>query len=1100
MQKTKQFSLFITGAFLLLFSYSGLAKKAEYFSVDKDGILRAGRHKLRVVHFDSKWKSTLQSSSSISISNRKQDKDKTIINGKYEVKNGTFDFDEQVSINNKQVNYNCSLKSDSAVNTKQLAFVLRLPVDEFNNKSVVFDGKELKLFLPKDKRNILHRGKGEKLVISLDEKVIISGSLNFVIGVRASGKSPFFYIRFNFSSSRGKISASKIQLHLASEKYQFDTFDISQAANMGFQDDFADDKKGGWTDQGPNADLRTLLPGKKKLGAVPFNIIDPSKNAGKSCVVLRGHARPYFPQIASIKITPKQYNWLYMFHTLAWCPREKSAIGTLKAVYSDGTTSNFAITSDQDITDWTRGKAKSNCKIAWIGSAPKFSQVFIYASKFRLDPNKKLKNVELSSNNTAVWGVFALSGLTGQSLPLVPSIEMSTRFRADNNWAAINWKPEVIKANSAIDLSFALDAPAGKYGSVVCRNSYFEFAKKAGNPVRFFGINLSHKAVFMSKKQSEKFATRLARSGYNAVRFQHFDRHLIVPGSPKISKLDNWDKFSYLMHCLRQKGIYYTMDMFSVRRLYKDMEYHDIFATVLLLPIDKDAMRNMQSFTRDLLLKKNVYSGLTLKDDPAYLPFNIINENTLIAELNRFPKIKNRYKKLLEEKLRKEGLNKLSAAEKEQRFGQFVLEMQLKSFHEMKAFLKSIGVNKANSDLNRRWNVALTIPRNSLDYIDNHSYHALYKNKAKEPSQSQRAPSQRWFGFPLEIAPSRIFGKAFASTENQICYANSFRAQYSTLIGAFGGLQGWSESLHYSYAHSVKRLEKAMPAERLNFGSDPMMLFADRIAVMLFTLNNVKSSSLKIPYVVTTRYINKIVDTSGGPKYPEIYYRLGLFAQIGTILADKDSPSLKESLFLVVPKDMIIPEHLKKYNIVRDNEDLLLKLKKYKIPANTGLNGNKLVSSTKQLSYNLNRSLSVVTPNAESLILENKTKKLSGKVLQISNNKIPCVSFLGSLDNKPLEKSKRMLFMYLTDLKNTDTLIVNGKVIMSEGKLPLLVKKGKVTVTLKLTGDKFPEIWALKYDGSRKKKLKVDKTKNGFRFVAQAVTAKDSYFAFEISR
>jgi hypothetical protein len=319
----------------------------------------------------------------------------------------------------------------------------------------------------------------------------------------------------------------------------------------------------------------------------------------------------------------------------------------------------------------------------------------------------------------------------------MPSAEIITRFRADKNWAAINWKPKVVKANSAIDFSFALDAPAGKHGPVVFRDASFEFAKKPGNPVRFFGINLSHKAIFMNKKQCEKFAARLARSGYNAVRFQHFDRHLITPGSPRIDKLDNWDKFSYLMHCLRQKGIYYTMDMFSVRRIYKNMQYHDIFATVLLLPIDKDVMLNMQIFMRDLLLNKNKYTGLSLKDDPAFLPFNIINENTLIAELNRFPKIKNRYRKLLEVRLKKAGISKLSA--KEQRFGQFVLEMQLKSYYEMKIFLKRLfDTLRAGSILSKSIN--LTSRPFILAFLHTFSSQALCESKSISPKTAASIP------------------------------------------------------------------------------------------------------------------------------------------------------------------------------------------------------------------------------------------------------------------------------------------------------------------------------------------------------------------------
>ena len=57
--------------------------------------------------------------------------------------------------------------------------------------------------------------------------------------------------------------------------------DLSSGANSAFADETADDRRGGWTDQGAN-DLRLLKSGVQTLGGVPFSILDDGRSGGKS--------------------------------------------------------------------------------------------------------------------------------------------------------------------------------------------------------------------------------------------------------------------------------------------------------------------------------------------------------------------------------------------------------------------------------------------------------------------------------------------------------------------------------------------------------------------------------------------------------------------------------------------------------------------------------------------------------------------------------------------------------------------------------------------------------------------------------------------------
>ena len=94
--------------------------------------------------------------------------------------------------------------------------------------------------------------------------------------------------------------------------------------------------------------------------------------------------------------------------------------------------------------------------------------------------------------------------------------------------------------------------------------------------------------------------------------------------------------------------------------------------------------------------------------------------------------------------------------------------------------------------------------------------------------------------------------------------------------------------------------------------------------------------------------------------------------------------------------------------------------------------------------------------------------------------------------------------MYLTDLKNTDTEIEyepkpKGNVIVrNPGKLPLLVRQGKIEMAFKLKDRPLPQIWALKYDGSRSVIIEPRRTADGFSFGALAVTNPETFAAYEL--
>lgn len=125
--------------------------------------------------------------------------------------------------------------------------------------------------------------------------------------------------------------------------------DLRARVNMGFKDDKSGDGKGGWTDQGDN-DFRMMPLGRQVFKGIPFEIIDPSSNGGKSCLVVKG--KPYGDLVASIKGIKAGQRFLRLFflHGEAF----SSSGDSLKYVihYADGKSLDILTVNGLTIGDW----------------------------------------------------------------------------------------------------------------------------------------------------------------------------------------------------------------------------------------------------------------------------------------------------------------------------------------------------------------------------------------------------------------------------------------------------------------------------------------------------------------------------------------------------------------------------------------------------------------------------------------------------------------------------------------------------------------------------------------------------------------------------
>ena len=141
--------------------------------------------------------------------------------------------------------------------------------------------------------------------------------------------------------------------------------DISRQANMGFRDEVEGDRKGGWTDQGPVNDLAMMPTGTHQFGNVTFKVIDPGTNGGKSCLVLSGPEREYFPRRIDIPMQGQRHRFVYMLHACAWTPKRPAPIGSLDVTYETSERQTIEVSALRDVGDWWKPFSVANGAVVW---------------------------------------------------------------------------------------------------------------------------------------------------------------------------------------------------------------------------------------------------------------------------------------------------------------------------------------------------------------------------------------------------------------------------------------------------------------------------------------------------------------------------------------------------------------------------------------------------------------------------------------------------------------------------------------------------------------------------------------------------------------
>jgi hypothetical protein len=198
----------------------------------------------------------------------------------------------------------------------------------------------------------------------------------------------------------------------ASANPDFFFVNLKNVVNMGFADERADDRQGGWTDQGPNNDLNSFKTGIKTLKNIPFDIINPAQNNGKACLVLRNKYKTYFPVESSSISIDRKVQAFYLLMGCAWSGQYGKNIAHFIVRYKNSSFySEIPVAYGKHVGGWWNPRPVSVGEIAWKASNGS-SDIGVYSFGWvNPYPEQEVRDIQLVSAGQG--GMPILLAVTG---------------------------------------------------------------------------------------------------------------------------------------------------------------------------------------------------------------------------------------------------------------------------------------------------------------------------------------------------------------------------------------------------------------------------------------------------------------------------------------------------------------------------------------------------------------------------------------------------------------------------------------------------------------------------------------------------------------
>jgi hypothetical protein len=613
-------------------------------------------------------------------------------------------------------------------------------------------------------------------------------------------------------------------------------------------------------------------------------------------------------------------------------------------------------------------------------------------------------------------------------------------------------------AHSPVDVSYLLDAPAGKHGFVGVKDGHL--ATQDGQRIRFWGVNItdwsSGSRQVPSKDDAPIIAATLARFGVNSVRFQFLDlevpRGLVAKQGDSTRSLDadQLDREDYFIAELEKRGIYIDFNLLVGRPFHEGDGVKDAallrqgakgtsFFDARLIELQKE-------YAQQLLAHLNPYTKHKYTNDPAVAIVEINNENAINVGF-RAPsafyedELTGIYNQWLSKHrnapqlaaLRKVcdveagapvpliGRRGQSAQAPPERFyaeAEFYNDLQRDYFLDMEKYIKQTLGSKsliiATADHSHSSSgYPILLATTSMDIIDGHTYwqHPEYYVK-KLPMVNDPYNST-----VVELSRSAIAGKPYTVSEVNNPFPNDYAGEGIPVLAAYAGLQDWDALMWYTFEPKIDPAWKPYVGDAFDISLDPVKMPELAAGALMFLRADVAKarSTSERSYSEKQVFDSMLIPATERPYYTP-GFPLPLPLEHEVRISSLTGPPTQ-------PFADVTPT-------------------------------NPIVSDTRELAWytspKLGGLVTVDTPRSQALIgfVKAQDKSVRNLTADVSNDF--CTILLSSMDDRPIATSSKLLLVAGGPVENSgQKWNTAGTDVTSFGGSPTLIEQVKGTITLR---------------------------------------------------
>lgn len=629
---------------------------------------------------------------------------------------------------------------------------------------------------------------------------------------------------------------------------------------------------------------------------------------------------------------------------------------------------------------------------------------------------------------------------------------------------------------------------------------------------------------FPDHADADRYALQLARHGYNIARLTFVDASL-MSGRAKDFDFDpdTLDRIHYLLAALKRNGIYWIIDgMTSWRGAYGgyDDRWDPSSDIKLALYFDGEAFAHWLEFQRRFLTSVNPYTGTAPINDTALALVILVNENniefdSIVREREGKPHYDERLKQPFNGWLKQrygstgalskvwpdlqpgESLEDASIELPKSRYEDsprlkdlqaFFVSVETAASARMSDALRGLGYKGEISSFNNWPTLQTTLSREALPIITMNTYQDWVGSYSPGATVTQKSSIDDSANYMRLIAAARWLGKPFVVSEYDHLFWNRYRYEAGLVMPAYAAQQGWDVLCRHAHGPIILKYNEPFPHKKAMLpyaiALDPVARAGETLAALLFRRGDVATSKLTFPFLV--RGTEDLSDDMQA-REPERLTELGLVGAIGVAKTTGGALSVGQPRSAVDPQ-AILDAAKSAGLLAKDNQ--------------TDLKTGLYQSDTGELLLDrLRGQLRVMTPKTEAVAFSTLREPVnlgSVRVEASDGDGLLAVSVLD--DAESIAQSRKLLVIYATDTHNTDMQFSDDeeKVIADFGRLPVLIRKGYVDLSLTLAKGKW-RLTPVTLNGVASTAAGQGVSPSGFRLSNDAASGPTTFFLLERS-